>query len=270
MIKRIEDTSPPEETLTTTCLWYKNYTVLPSELECVLTYCDNATEIPNENGANYNFIWDGNVIPLNSDVDYPCKDGMKIENATYYRWHASNMSVVHCASDGELKYPAEWPQCSEDIQCGEPPVETDGGSRQWIVGNENADDYDTTVAYRCVNGSEFDTTGDSAGESVEIEISCRWNKAWDPWPVLPPCYITDCVDPFPIPDDAFLEEITSNWTRVNTSKEYRCKGMLEDGQHTRFWESDRSISTFSLFCKHDGTFQFENTRKNLPTCLEGK
>ena len=255
--------------MNSTCLWYKNYTLLPSELECILTYCDNATEIPNENGANYNFTWNGNVIPLNYDVIYPCKDGMRIENNTYSKYDASPLSVVNCASNGELQYPAEWPQCSGDIHCGEPPLPTDGGSRQWIVGAENADDYGATVAYRCVNGSEFDTTGDGVGDDIQIEISCRWNKTWDPWTVLPPCYITDCVDPFLIPEDTFLEENTSKWTRVNSNKEYRCQGMEEDGRYTRFWKSDRAISTFSMFCKPDGTFRFENIRENWPTCLEG-
>ena len=265
-----EEDSQPVETMTATCLWYNNYTVLPSELECVLTYCDNATDIPNNNGANYNFTWDGNVIPLNTDVVYPCQDGMRIENDTYTRKEASRTSVVHCASDGEMKYPAVWPQCSTDIQCGEPPSHPYGGSRQWRNREEGDNTYKTRVAYRCVNGSEFDLTRDGAGDSVEIIISCRWNKSWDPWPVLPPCYITDCVDPVPIPKDTNLEEVTSVWTRVNTSKEYLCQGREQDGRHTMFWQSNRSLSSFSMFCQPDGQFLFENIRANWPICMEGK
>ena len=174
---------------------------------------------------------------------------------------------MYCDTDGELKYPAEWPQCSLDVHCGEPPGHSDGGTMLWTVGDE--DNYDTYVAYCCVNGSEFDTNANGAGDSVEIQISCRWNKAWDPWPVLPPCYITDCVDPFSVPEDTFLEEITSAWTRVNTSKQYMCKGMENEGLHTRFWESNRTLSTFSMFCNPDGNFQFEDNREEWPTCLEG-
>lgn len=60
-------------------------------------------------------------------------------------------------------------------------------------------------------------------------------------------------------------EVTSNWTRVNTSKEYECDNKLETG-HTMFWETDRSRSTFEIFCKQDGYFEW----KDWPTCLTGK
>ena len=243
--------------------------MIPSELECILTFCDNATEEPNDNGANYNFTWDEKVIPINTEVFYPCQDGMRIENDTYNKYEASTGSVIQCAEDGLLKYPTEWPQCSDDIQCGEPPEPPEQGERYWIVNDEGDDSYESRVAYQCVNGSEFDTTGDGKGDSVSIMISCRWNKTWDPWPSLPPCYITDCISPFPIPEDAFLEEVTSNWTRVNNSKEYSCQGMTEDSTPTRYWESDRSKSTFSMFCLPDGNFEFKNIRENWPTCLEG-
>ena len=59
-------------------------------------------------------------------------------------------------------------------------------------------------------------------------------------------------------------EVTSNWTRVNTSKEYECDNKLETG-HTMFWETDRSRSTFEIFCKDDGYFEW----KDWPTCLTG-
>ena len=265
-----DDVNPPAETITASCLWYKNYSLIPTQLECILTYCDNATDLPNDNGANYNFTWDGNVIPLNTDIIYPCMDGMHVENDTYHKEEASNVSVVHCASDGHLKYPDPWPQCSEDIFCGEPPLPpTQGGSRFWVVGDEGDDSYNSYVSYRCLNGSEFDTDGDGAGDTIEISISCRWNKTWDPWPILPPCYITDCIDPFPIPADTFLEEVSATWTRVNSSKEYRCQGMGDDGVHTRFFESDRTVSEFSQFCKPDGQLDFIDVRVNWPTCLEG-
>ena len=35
---------------------------------------------------------------------------------------------------------------------------------------------------------------------------CQWNKVWYPFfQALPECKITDCINPFPIPDDAQLE-----------------------------------------------------------------
>ena len=75
-----------------------------SDLECILTYCDNATEEPNNNGANYNFTWDGNRIPIDTFVTYPCQDGMAIENATKWKNLSSTESLVFCdPSDGLMK-----------------------------------------------------------------------------------------------------------------------------------------------------------------------
>lgn len=34
-----------------------------------------------------------------------------------------------------------------------------------------------------------------------------------------------------------------------------------------FWETDRTKSTFSILCKEDGTYEFENKRENWPTCV---
>ena len=106
--------------------------------------------------------------------------------------------------------------------------------------------------------------------------------------------------------------MTSAWTAVNTSKEYRCKGILGDGTHTRFsspsiwhnfnirckiwfnatwnviifkprpnlfylhpdivdtrfWETDRTKSTFSIPCLPDGTFNFVDAPESWPICLE--
>ena len=39
--------------------------------------------------------------------------------------------------------------------------------------------------------------------------------------------------------------------------------------HTKFFESDRSLSSFTMMCQPDGSFLFENVRSNWPTCLEG-
>ena len=104
----------------------------------------------------------------------------------------------------------------------------------------------------------------------------QWRKAWSPWPTLPPCVITHCVDPFPIPEDSDLEEAQPNWitwTPINTEKLYQCTGSYMEGAqriHTKFFESDRSLSSFTMMCKSDGSFQFENVRSQWPTCLEGK
>ena len=82
-----------------------------SDLECILTFCDNATEEPNTNGANYNFTWDGNRIPIDTFVSYPCQDDMAIENATIWKNLSSTESLVYCdPSDGLMKVNAGFPQ----------------------------------------------------------------------------------------------------------------------------------------------------------------
>ena len=99
-----------------------------------------------------------------------------------------------------------------------------------------------------------------------MSTRCQWDKQWSSHSLpLPACQITHCVHPFPIPAEAHLEEVTEAWTGVNKSKEYECKGK-EGGRHTRFWETDRALSTFQMFCRPDGYFEW----KDWPTCLEGE
>ena len=95
---------------------------------------------------------------------------MKVENTTKWKsqvgqmrssikfitiYQASNGSVVRCGIDGEYIYPNPWPQCSEDINCGDPlPIQVNDprltptappGTRTWIVGTEGDDYYKAKV-----------------------------------------------------------------------------------------------------------------------------
>ena len=250
------------------CLWKKVYSVYPDELECILTYCDNATESPNIT-HNYAFTWDEDVIKLGQDYIYPCQDEMKIENDTDTKDQATPHSVVKCGSEGLLLYPDPWPQCSGDVFCGDPPEPSEDGTRVWLNGIENLDSYDEDIRYGCVNGSQFDTNNDTIGDSITIDIKCQWRKKWHPWPTLPSCIITHCVDPFPIPEHTELEEVTPEWTEINTNKTYRCTGMKSDSVHTKFFEKDRSLSSFGMKCLPNGQYQFVNDKENWPVCLEG-
>ena len=83
------------------CLWSKAFNHYPENLECILTYCDNATMDPNSS-HNYNFIWDENVIPLEKNVQYFCQNDMKIENDTDTKVLASDHSKIKCGSDGDF------------------------------------------------------------------------------------------------------------------------------------------------------------------------
>ena len=129
------------------------------------------------------------------------------------------------------------------------------------------DTYNTFVKYSCANGSQFDT---ESGYTTSVQTRCQWNKEWAPYHgTLPACVVTHCIEPFPIPEDSYLEQVSSTWTAVGEQKQYRCKGMESDGKHTRFWESDHTKSTFQMKCLPDGSFQFEDERNNWPTCIEG-
>ena len=394
----------PAETIDSVCEWSKNYTVVPDNLECIPSFCDNATEAPSNDRRNYKFVWDGELMPVNTVIKYQCQDAMKIENDTTFKYEASNHSKVKCGNDGEFRYPDPWPQCSETINCtdpgmtaevnrtyetgkyleylsvleywcldtrkylrwqdienskfrekkdtqcqwnknftrdatnlvckmhhcahphddpgyhdapalennitlvdrdwvvdfgdfimyqcdsgtliendeldptetnikvecipdlgeydtpdmwpnctqtvncGQPPAIPPNGSINWLNGTEYDDTYDNYVRYACVNGSQFDTDDDGDGDNITVQTRCQWNKIWAPFAKLPQCKITHCVQPFPIPEDSFLEEVTSSWTKINKNKEYRCRGKV-NGTHTRFWESDRQCQLLRCCAK---------------------
>ena len=130
----------------------------------------------------------------------------------------------------------------------------------------------TFSRYYCVNGSQFDTDNDGVGDTLYLDITCQWRKAWSPWPTLPICIITHCVDPFPIPSGHELEQETHEWTPINTDKVYRCTGrVFKDGSYipTKFFKNDRSLSSFGQRCLPDGTYNFVDIKSNWPVCLEG-
>ena len=96
--------------------WWNEYDINPTDYECVLTYCDKATEAPNIT-HNYAFQWDGDVIPLGESVEYPCMEDMALENDTTRKHNASTSSFVLCGPEGVLLYPDPWPQCSDTVEC---------------------------------------------------------------------------------------------------------------------------------------------------------
>ena len=452
LIKKKSSTGTASTTIAAKCNWSKQYSVLPADLECVLTYCDNPIDDPNSDGTNHNFQWNNNVVPLTDIVQYPCKTGMRIENSTSYKYEASSYSQAKCGSDGEFRYPTTWPQCSNSITCSDPgnsdevtrsyisganyaynstlkyvctdprkyikvagsgaaiaaqltsrcewkktypmdgtaltctihhcshphshpgkhdppaadlnlnlviptgwsetnwhvsfgskisykcddnmfievsdPIEIDPSKKQidvncidtvgvyntpvklggswpnctktvscgpppdkptngfinaetgfegtitWLNGVPTGrETYNTSVQYACVEGSKFDTNSSGGGDSTTVQVRCQWNKFWHPYSTsLPPCLVTHCTKPFPIPYSTLLEEINSAWTPIKETKKYQCKDQKTDGNfniHTRFWESDRSKSTFEILCKEDGSFDFDNDRDSWPTCIQG-
>ena len=257
---------------TTKCRWRKTYPLDGTNLECLIHHCRHPHDEPGSHpppAPEYQLIlkektsW---TVSFGNNVKYECEDGTWIENEEIDR--TENSIDVECLTDvGEYNTPVRqgetWPNCTETVVCGVPPDPPVNGSRTWLNGaEENQMTYDTSILYHCEDGSQFDTDDDGLGDSVTVEIRCQWNKVWFPYLELPPCIITHCVEPFKIPDETNLEEITSDWTPINENKQYQCKNTV-DSVYTMFWESDRSKSTFEIVCKDDGYF----TWKEWPICL---
>ena len=55
---------------------------------------------------------------------------------------------------------------------------------------------------------------------------------------------------------------TNIFPKSQTDKQLQ--GAKVDGSPTRFWESDRSKSTFSIACQADGAFDFDNSTESWP------
>ena len=243
----------------------KQYLPNPSVLTCFPMFCDNPSNESNSLN-NYNFTWDGNLVPVGDTLRYDCKTDMNLERLSEMKEDTPSFIDVTCSNTGEFDYP-NWEQCSEITYCGEPLAASSNGTRQWMIGEEPDDVYGTTILYGCVNGSKFDIDDDAIGDYAHLNVYCRWNKQWLPWSPLPPCIITHCVDPFSIPNDTYIIEVDSAWTPINSSKWYECADKFNE-THTRYFETNRSITSFSMMCMEDGSFNFVNERENWPTCLD--
>ena len=295
-LRRINSTSTPVEKIWAQCRWDETYVVLPSELECILTYCAHPHDYPHgshdrpPSNKNINLVtpsgsgWstEGWHVEFGTKITYKCDSGKHFELPVPSEVDPTHDTLkVECLNTGVYNTPIlqgeVWPNCTQTVNCGPPlphPVNgringTDGhdGAITWLNNATNQDTYGTTVEYKCADGSQFDTTSNGQGDTPTIRTRCQWDKTWSAPASLPPCYVTHCIHPYPIPEDTFLQEITSAWTLVNQKKQYECKGKI-GGVHTRFWEADRSKSTFEILCLPDGTFSFDNLRESWPTCIE--
>ena len=276
-------------TIRNRCQWNKAWAPHPSLPPCVVTHCTHPADHnppPPEN--HIALLVPNGWTPETWEVSFGDHITYRCEGQRYFENQEIDPTVtmlnVTCLTTGEYESPVvlstPWPNCTETVNCGQPPEKpTNGiingqdgfdGSITWISpANELQDTYDTWVEYKCADGSQFDTDSTREGLAISLRTRCQWNKEWAPYSSLPPCVVTHCVQPFVIPEDSFLEEITSDWTEVGAKKEYRCQGMRADGTHTRFFESDRTKSSFEMLCLPDGSYKFVDKRENWPTCLEG-
>ena len=257
------------------CQWRKVYNKTMTDLICEIHHCRHPHDEPGSHdppSPENNLILTedfGYNIQFGEQIKYECPPGMYFENdeidPTQTRIDVECLDAV-----GEYNTPIRqghsWPNCTKTVLCGKPPDPPTNGTRTWISpASEDQETYNTHIVYTCQDGSQFDTDNDGRGDSVSVEIRCQWNKQWNPYTVLPPCLVTHCVEPFKIPPESNLEEISSSWTEVNTYKHYQCKNSI-DSIPTMFWETDRTKSSFKLYCNPDGYF----TWQDWPTCLTGK
>ena len=286
---QFEQNGQHSRTIRNRCQWNKAWAPHPSLPPCVVTHCTHPADHnppPVEN--NIALLVPNGWTPDTWEVSFGDHITYKCEGQRYFENQEIDPTVtmlnVTCLNTGEYESPVvlsqPWPNCTETVKCGQPPDKpTNGiingedgfdGSITWISpAAELQDTYNTWVEYKCADGSQFDTDSTPEGLALSLRTRCQWDKQWAPYSSLPSCVVTHCIQPFVIPEDSFLEEVTSDWTEVGAKKEYRCQGMKADGTHTRFWEEDRTKSTFDMLCLPDGTFQFEDKRSNWPTCLEG-
>ena len=279
------------------CQWKKKFTVNNvTELECRIHHCSHPhlhpgshEPPPTENNLNlvtpYNHWTLGHWhISFGSQITYFCPANQFFEEPDPVVVSPVQRSLeIECLTSGTYAIPPntqypKWPNCTATVRCGQPPPKPVNGAINGTFGFDGSidwlndapdlqDTYDTWVEYRCADGSQFDTNQDNLGDEIFLRSRCQWDKTWS-LPVLPPCYVTQCVLPFPLPTDTYLEEITNAWTDVDSKKEYRCQNN-SDGVAAMFWQTDRTKSTFSMVCKPDGTYDFNGARENWPTCLTG-
>lgn len=224
-------------------------------------------------------------VTFGTKIQYKCQGTQYIEmpEPTYNQLDPEqNVFEIACLDTGVYDTPPlndkPWPNCTQTVRCGQPPDKpvngrvngTDGhdGTIAWLNNAPSLrDTYDTRVEYSCAEGSQFDVAGDGEGDTPTLQKRCRWDKTWTPPATLPSCHVTHCIHPYNIPFDTYLEEVTAAWTPVNQAKQYRCKGW-DGSRHTRFWQSDRTQSTFEITCLEDGSYSFDNERDSWPTCVE--
>ena len=103
------------------CGWDSNYSLTPSQLECVVKFCDTtAGTAPNITSNNFNLTWSG-LVSLHSSLDYPCADDHRLEDDVDWKTEARSSVSVPCGADGWFVFPQPaWPQCSQVITKSQP------------------------------------------------------------------------------------------------------------------------------------------------------
>ena len=197
--------------ITATCGWYNQFNLQPLDLECVLLYCDNATDYPLVNDLGYANIKYVNLtvydpdnpglIPLGDHIRYNCKNGYNYHDDKTWQVKAPSGVNVRCRNSssnaGTLNYPDVWQQCFESITCPDP------GSTEDLIRTEvdfmhtgNNHNYKSELNYVCADKRKF-VKIDKPEEELKSNIisTCHWRQTYD---ILGPslvCEIHHCAHP---------------------------------------------------------------------------
>ena len=171
-------------------------------MECVITYCNNATDFPISNNLGYVDVdrHNGNPLPLKGLVDigkhiqYNCISGRRLQNDTDDIGQADASVKVACNETGDYVYPEPWPTCEETVNCTDPGITED------LISTENHGQYTNhaymaELKYECIDKRKFAKIGDSGELQPFIVSKCLWRKVYD---VLGPdilCDIHHCAHP---------------------------------------------------------------------------
>ena len=166
---------------------------MPSELECVLWYCDNpVVETPNNN-HNYNFYWDSQTLTrLTQPLTYPCKSGHRVESQVDWKEDAPSGTDITCGSDGNYVYPATWPQCSSTVTCSDP-----GNSAEVVRTVEEGDllQYFSLLKYQCEDNRKWIKLEGTTSLSPHLETRCQWRRTYPLDGTKLQCEIHHCRHP---------------------------------------------------------------------------
>jgi len=207
----------PKETISANCTWYSNYTLTPADLQCVLTYCTNATTLPNTNN-NFDLVLNASSLtdinfntlgrfadrtPLRASIFYPCKNYnstnnmYRIENLTDFQSQADIGINVTCNANGVYNYPTSWPQCSANITCADPGITADLHVAEF-PGTITNFSYLSQQVFTCLDKRKWlkIATAISSPLVANIVSTCLWRKLYNVTADQLICSLHHCANPY--------------------------------------------------------------------------
>ena len=251
------------------CGWYTIFDIVPSDIECVLTYCVNGTAAPTS--INYKDVVENNSdnlynvssqarMKIGDFLKYRCKNGFDLQNDTNLREEAQDQVKVYC-EDGLFKYPDSWPICVNNIQC------TDPGSTTELTRTENKLSnftYTSELKYVCNDVRSFVKIKNSNDLPTQNIVStCKWRKTYDVDGKNLQCVIHHCGHPnigngsHPLPPvENYLNlvptaNITASFVSFGTNIVYKC----DSSKYIENTEIDPTQTEINVKCLTSGIYE---------------